>query len=66
MIKFVAGIAADFNFQFVSITLDALFQRPRGSSIILVISTLWALREDQLCHLNDVPVSLIPFDISAS
>ena len=40
-------------FQCLSIAVHALFQRPRGSSVIVVISPLQLLLKAQLCHLND-------------
>jgi len=46
-------------FQCLSIAAHALFQRPRGSSVIVVISPLQLLLKDQLCYLNDIGVPAI-------
>ena len=46
-------------FQCLPIAADALFERARGSSVIVVISPLRSLMEDQVRHLNDIGVPAI-------
>ena len=46
-------------FQCLPIAADALFERPRGSSVIVVISPLRALMEDQVRQLNDIGIPAI-------
>ena len=46
-------------FQCLPILADALFKRPCGSSVIVVISLLRSLMEDQVHHLNDTGVTEI-------
>ena len=46
-------------FQCLPIAADALFERPRGSSVIVVISPLRALMGDQVCQLNDIGIPRI-------
>ena len=46
-------------FQCLPIAADALFERPRGSSVIVVISPLRSLMEDQVRQLNDIGIPAI-------
>ena len=48
------GYGKSLIFQCLPIAADALFERPRGSSVIVVISPLRALMEDQVRQLNDI------------
>ena len=53
------GYGKSVIFQCLPIAADALFERPRGSSVIIVISPLRALMEDQVRHLNDIGIPAI-------
>ena len=46
-------------FQCLPIAADDIFGRPRGPSVILVISPLRALMEDQVRLLNDIGIPAI-------
>ena len=48
-----------YLFQCLPIAADNIFGRPRGSSIIVVISPLRALMEDQVRLLNDIGIPAI-------
>ena len=50
------GYAKSLIFQCLPVAADALFERPRGSSVIVVISPLRALMEDQVRQLNDIGI----------
>ena len=53
------GYGKSLIFQCLPIAADALFNRARGSSVIVVISPLRSLMEDQVRHLNDIGVPAI-------
>ena len=53
------GYGKSLIFQCLPIAGDALFERARGSSVIVVISPLRSLMEDQVRHLNDIGVPAI-------
>ena len=56
------GYGKSLIFQCLLIAAVDIFERPRGSSVIVVISPLQALMEDQVRHLNDfgIPAIAIP------
>lgn len=46
---------------------EGFFQKTlRFSIYVVVISTLRAFMEDEVCHLNDIPVPWIPFEVRPS
>ena len=47
-VNLTTGYGKSLIFQCLPIAADALFERPRGSSVIVVISPLRALMEDQV------------------
>ena len=53
------GYGKSLIFQWLPIAADALFERPHGSSVIVVISPLRALMEDQVHQLNDIGIPAI-------
>lgn len=53
------GFGKSFIFQCLPIVADILYKRPRGSSIIVVISPLRALMNDQVEYLHSVGVPAI-------
>ena len=55
----LTGYGKSLIFQCLPIAADDIFERPRGSSVIVVISPLRALMEDQVRHLNDIGIPAI-------
>ena len=53
------GYGKSLIFQCLPIAADALFERPHGSSVIVVIPLLRALMEDQVRQLNDIRIPVI-------
>ena len=53
------GYGKSLIFQSLPIVADVLFSQPRGSNIIVVISPLKALMEDQISYLSSVGVPAI-------
>ena len=53
------GYGKSLIFQCLPIAAVDIFERPRGSSVIVVISPLQALMEDQVRHLNDFGIPAI-------
>ena len=50
------GFGKLLSFQYLPIAADALFERPRGSSVVVVISPFRSLMEDQVHYLNSIVV----------
>ena len=48
------GYGKSLIFQCLPIAADALFEKPRGSSVLVVISPLRSLMEDQIRHVNNM------------
>ena len=46
-------------FQSLPIVADIVFGKPRGSSVIVVISPLWSLMEDRVQNLNSICIPAI-------
>ena len=53
------GYGKSLLFQCLPIAADALFEKPRGSSVLVVISPLRSLMEDQIRYLNNMGVPAI-------
>ena len=53
------GYGKSLIFQCLPIAADALFEKPRGSSVLVVISPLRSLMEDQIRHVNNMGVPAI-------
>ena len=53
------GYSKSLIFQCLPITVDPLFEKPRGSSVLVVISPLRSLMEDQVRHVNNMEVPVI-------
>ena len=53
------GYGKSLIFQCLPITADALFEKPRGSSVLVAISPLRSLMEDQIRHVNNMGVPAI-------
>jgi len=53
------GYGKSLIFQCLPIAADALFEKPCGSSVLVVILPLRLLMEDQIRHLNDTGVPVI-------
>lgn len=53
------GYGKSLIFQCLPIAADALFEKPRGSSVLLVKSPLRSMMEDQIRHVNDLEVPAI-------
>lgn len=53
------GFGKSFIFKCLPIATDALFKRPRGSSVIVVISPLRSLMEDQILYLTNMGIPAI-------
>ena len=53
------GYGKSLIFQCLPIAEDALFEKPRGSSVVVVISPLRSLMEDQIRYLNNMGVPAI-------
>ena len=54
-----AGYGKSLIFQAAPIMADILFRRSTGTSIVVVISPLKALMEDQVRHLNKLGLSAV-------
>ena len=50
------GYGKSLIFQCLPIAADALFEKPHGSSVLVVISPLRSLMEDQIRHVNNMGV----------
>ena len=50
------GYSKSLTFQCLPIAADALFEKPRGSSVVVVKSPLRSLMEDQVAYLTDMGV----------
>lgn len=53
------GYGKSLIFQCLPIAADALFERPRASSVVVVISPLRSLMEDQVLYLNELGIPAI-------
>lgn len=53
------GYSKSLIFQCLPIAADALFEKPRGSSVLVVISPLRSLMENEIRHLNNMGVPAI-------
>ena len=53
------GYGKSLIFQCLPITADALLEKPRGSSVLVAISPLRSLMEDQIRHVNNMGVPAI-------
>ena len=53
------GYGKSLIFQCLPIAADALFEKPHGSSVLVVISPLRSLMEDQIRHVNNMGVPAI-------
>ena len=53
------GYGKSLIFQCLPIAADALFEKHRGSSVLVVISPLRSMMEDQIRHVNNLEVPAI-------
>ena len=58
-LNLLTGYGKSLIFQCLPIAADALFETPRGSSVLIVISPLRSLMEDQIRHVNNMGVPSI-------
>ena len=58
-VNLTTGYSKSLIFQCLPITADPLFEKPRGSSVLVVISPLRSLMEDQIRHVNNMGLPAI-------
>ena len=58
-VNLTTGYSKSLIFQCLPITADPLFEKPRGSSVLVVISPLRSRMEDQIRHVNNMGVPAI-------